>query len=434
MLKPMADSFAGFSLARVGEVPVLWRADERFKTLRVSLCLQRPLDERAAARSLLPMLMLQGTSRDPDRPALAKRMEMLYGASAAPVSFCMGESHVLRFTLDAVAGSFLPDRPDQLGAGLEFLADFAVGPRLENGSFPQDTFERKRRQAADAVRGLFDDKAAYAHEQALQEACAGEPAAIPEHGGLPAIEALSAVDPENARRDFLERGHPWILATGALGGDELIAGLEKLMESMPVRNPEPVADAVWIPRRERTSTLERVELQQSKMVLVLRFQNRTDAPGWAARTLMVNMLGGGPHARLFTEVREKKSLAYYASAGLDRHKGLILIQVGLDQSAAEEVEKETLAQLQSLAEGEFTPQELETAKATIMGRLDTVNDSPRSAMSFVSEQWFLGEDYTPDLKAELFSQVPSSAISAAATEVWLDHSYLLAPQSNGETP
>ena len=81
----MADSFAGFSLARVGEVPVLWRADERFKTLRVSLCLQRPLDERAAARSLLPMLMLQGTSRDPDRPALAKRMERLYGASAAPV-------------------------------------------------------------------------------------------------------------------------------------------------------------------------------------------------------------------------------------------------------------------------------------------------------------------------------------------------------------
>jgi predicted Zn-dependent peptidase len=427
----MAECFAGFSLVRVGEVPLLWRSDSRFKTLRVSLCLQRPLDDRAAARSLLPNLLLQGTARDTDRPALARRMERLYGATAAPVTFRLGESHILRFTLDAVSGDFLPGRPDQLCAGLDFLADFAVRPLLDDGRFPEETFQRKRRHAADSVRALFDEKGAYAKEQALQQACAGEPLGIPEHGGLPAIEALCAADPETARRDFLERGQPWLLAMGALAEDELVDRLGNLMTQLPENRPEPVPPAVRIPRRASTSTTERVELQQSKMILVFRFGTQTEAAGWAARVLMVNMLGGGPHARLFREVREKKSLAYYAGAGLDRHKGLMLVQVGLDEASAERVGEETLAQIRGLAEGGADQEELETAKATVTSSLATVEDAPASAMSFVSEQWLLGEDHTTDQKIQLHRDVSAAAVVEAAQDLWLDHSYLLAPQRDG---
>ena len=427
----MAESFAGFSLDRAGEVPLLWRSDSRFKTLRVSICLRRPLDDRAAARSLLPNLLLQGTARDRDRPALARRMERLYGSTAGPVTFRLGESHVLRFTLDAVSGAFLPGRPDQLRAGMDFLADFAVRPLLDHGRFPEATFQRKRRQAADTVRALFDEKGAYAKEQALQKACAGEPLAIPEHGGLPAIEALGAEDPEKARQDFLERGQPWLLAMGALPEHELVDQLGDLVSQLPENRPEPLPPAVLIPRRAPTSTTERVELQQSKMILVFRFGTQTDAAGWAARVLMVNMLGGGPHARLFREVREKKSLAYYAAAGLDRHKGLVLVQVGLDEASAERVGEEILLQLRGLAEGGASREELETAKATVTSSLATVEDSPSSAMSFVSEQWLLGEDHTPAQKIQLHRDVSADAVVEAAEDLWLDHSYLLAPERNG---
>ena len=96
----MDQPFAGFKRTEVAGVPVLWLPDTRFKTFCIHLAARRTLDERAAARSVLPVLLMQGTANYPDGPALARRMESLYGAMVAPGSSKEGEVHVLRFGLD----------------------------------------------------------------------------------------------------------------------------------------------------------------------------------------------------------------------------------------------------------------------------------------------------------------------------------------------
>ncbi len=49
--------------------------------------------------------------------------------------------------------------------------------------------------------------------------------------------------------------------------------------------------------------------------------------------LMYNgVLGGYPHSKLFTNVREKASLAYYASSRFDGHKGILTIQSGIEMA------------------------------------------------------------------------------------------------------
>lgn len=48
-------------------------------------------------------------------------------------------------------------------------------------------------------------------------------------------------------------------------------------------------------------------------------------------TLLYNgILGGYPHSKLFVNVREKESLAYYASSRYDGHKGIATIQSGIE--------------------------------------------------------------------------------------------------------
>jgi predicted Zn-dependent peptidase len=42
------------------------------------------------------------------------------------------------------------------------------------------------------------------------------------------------------------------------------------------------------------------------------------------------ILGGGTHSKLFQNVREKASLAYYAFSRLEKTKGLMLISSGID--------------------------------------------------------------------------------------------------------
>ncbi|MCC6671423.1 MAG: insulinase family protein [Planctomycetes bacterium] len=426
----MAERFAGFEREDVQGVPFLVRRDPRSKTFRMVLYARRPLDRDAAARALLPALLQQGTRRDPDRPALARRMEMLYGASVGPGTAKVGESHVLRMSVDAVAGAFLPGRPDQLGAGAQLLRELLCEPLLDGMGFPSGTFERERKQAADAVRALRDDKGAYAAERAIAEACAGEPYAIPEHGGLAAIEALDRGAPERARLDFLTRGEMVAFAAGALPEAGVAARLGELLAAMPARAPEPLRPPVSVAPRPVRRAVERTLLQQSKLHLHFRLPGTDVQRLWIGRRLFTNLLGGGPHSRLFREVRERRSLAYYASAGLERHKGLLQVHVGCDERAAAAVEEEVLRQARALQAGEFQEQELETARAQILGTLATVDDSPQARLAFAAESWFLGVDRTPDEWMDLYRSATRDEVVQGAAGLWLDHVYLL----GAETP
>ena len=427
----MGETFAGFQRADIGGLPVLWRRDERFKTLRVTFTSRRPLDDRAAARSLLPSLLLHGTVDRPDRPAMARRMEELYGAGVMPGTDKVGEQHLLRGTIDAVAGRFLPGAPDQVGDTLAFLAEILTRPRLDAGAFPARTFERERRHALDAVRGLIDDRATWSAIRALEVACEGEPMAIPEHGGQAALEAVDAGAPEAARADFLRHGQAVLVAGGAFDDAAIVKGVERFVAALPERDPQPIPDVVTVGPRETRRVTERVELRQSRSVLVFRCPPPPDEDVWPARRLFVAMLGGGPQSRLFREVREKRSLAYYASADLERHKGLMTVRTGLDEANAPAAAEETLRQLALLQRGEFTDDELEAARARYLASLDAVEDSVASMCRFAHDQWLLGIDRRPEDLADRYRSIGRDEVVAAGQGIWLDTEYLLAPRANG---
>ena len=424
----MTDAFAGFCRDEVEGIPVLWKRDRRFKTFRFMLNARRPLDQRASARSILPALLLQGTQRDLDRPALARRMESLYGTAVMPSSGKMGETHLLRFSVDSIAGTHAPGSPDLLGEGLALLGDILARPRLEGAGFPQAVFERERTQAAHAARAVFNDKATYAAQQSITHACAGEPMAIPGNGGVEAIEALHPVDPEQARCDFLGHGELWALGMGALpedGGREQIA---RFLAELPTSAAEAIGDPIQPEQRPRRSTVERVDVQQSKLVLTFRLPWSSDSRVWIARVLFANMLGGGAHSRLFRGVREELSLAYYAHASVDRHKGLLAIHTGLDEDAAEKVETEVLRQIDELRSGRFEAAELDVARAGLLSSLMAVEDNLGECMEFVSRQWLLGQDRTPAQQAELYANIQPDEVAQSVDGIWLDHCYLLAPR------
>lgn len=418
--------FAGFQRTDIRGIPVLWRSDGRFKTLRCTAYLQRPLDRRAASRFMLPALLLQGTESDLDRPALMRRMQALFGAAVHPSSGKAGESHVLSLTVDTVSGACLPGRPDQLGEGLSLLSDLILRPRLERGGFPADVFAREQRQTANAIRTLRDDKGEYAMERAIECACEGEPMAIPEHGSLADVERMTPHQPEDARQDFLAHGRMWVVAMGDLpDAATLKAKIDSFLGQFPPRAVEPVPDPVVVERREPRRTVEHSELRQSKLVMVFRAPVVDDPRVRAGRNLFLSMFGGGPNSRLFVEVREKRSLAYYASASFDRHKSLMIVSVGLDGSAAPEAEAAVLEQLAEVQAGRCEPRELETARHMLLSSLRSVDDSIAARVRFTNDQWMSGTDRSPDQVAELCARATMADVVDGGAGIWLDHSYLL---------
>ena len=62
------------------------------------------------------------------------------------------------------------------------------------------------------------------------------------------------------------------------------------------------------------------------------------------------LFGGFPHSKLFLNVREKHSLAYYASSSVEPFRGLLTVQTGIDGKNREKVLRLVNDQLKEIAE------------------------------------------------------------------------------------
>ena len=83
-----------------------------------------------------------------------------------------------------------------------------------------------------------------------------------------------------------------------------------------------------------------------------------DEPERFALMVFNGLFGGFPHSKLFMNVREKESLAYYASSSVDTFRGFMSVQTGIDEKNRNQVLRLIHEQLESLRNGEITDLEL----------------------------------------------------------------------------
>ncbi len=423
----MSDVFAGFLLARPSGVPVLLRRDPGVKTFRITVLWRRPIGPMHAARAMLPALLQHGTRAHANRPALARARERLFSANVGMGFSRHAEQSVLRLSADAVSASFLPGEPDQFGSVQELMLEQATRSRLLAPGLPLEVFERERAQALADARAIKEDRGRQARLSAVLQACQGEPYGVPEHGGEAAISAVAMPDPPAALRDFLQHGEMTVLLAGALP-DEPERKLLPFLTSLPTSRPEPLLPPVQPPLRQARTIRETAPMQQAKVVLVLRAPVPDSPARLCALQVAMSLWGGGPHSRLFTEVREKRSLCYYASAGGDADKGLLLVQSGCGADSVAAVGEESMRQLAEIGAGRFSAAELATSIAVSQGPLRSIDDAPGARLSYTAEQFLRGFDETPEQRIASLGAVGREAVCEAASAIWLDVDYALLPE------
>ena len=71
-------------------------------------------------------------------------------------------------------------------------------------------------------------------------------------------------------------------------------------------------------------------MKQGKLNIGFRSNIFYGDPEYFALQLYNGLFGGFSHSKLFINVREKASLAYYASSRLESHKGLLIVMSGIE--------------------------------------------------------------------------------------------------------
>ena len=141
--------------------------------------------------------------------------------------------------------------------------------------------------------------------------------------------------------------------------------------------------------------------------------------------LMTLVLGGTPSSKLFTNVREKKSLCYYCAASYNREKGLILVDSGVEKQNIEKAKAEILNQLEQIKQGNITDFEISAAKLAVGDSAGMVTDTVSGIEKFYSSQLFEKEILSPEQAAQRINAVTKEQIIEAAKCVELAAVYVL---------
>jgi predicted Zn-dependent peptidase len=183
---------------------------------------------------------------------------------------------------------------------------------------------------------------------------------------------------------YLDRWYrPSRMVVGVAGriGDGLLERVQELLGDLAdadTGEPEPTA----------TDANGRVQIstKQSEQAHVsLGVHSRPlDHPDRYALQLLATTLGGGMSSRLFTEVRERRGLAYYVY-GLNHSytdAGTLYTQAGVDIARIDDAVTTIAAELRKIAADPLPADELEKARNFAKGRFVLQLESPQGLMMF----------------------------------------------------
>ena len=150
----------------------------------------------------------------------------------------------------------------------------------------------------------------------------------------------------------------------------------------------------------------------------------------AAITVMNDIFGMGTYSKLFMNVREKLSLAYYCWSKLIASKGLVLVEGGIDTDKEKKVSAEVLSQLSDLRNGKTDPEVLESSKRSLKERYTFTN--PESICYWYAAQLLEEEIITPENMIEAVEAVTMEQVCAAAKKLSIDTIYMLKAEEVAE--
>jgi zinc protease len=356
--------------------------------------------------------------RQPSVPLVAMEFAMVGGANEDPADKA-GLAHLVASTIDEGAGdlddtayhqrlednaielSFTANR-DHFRGSLRTLtanSDLAFDTlrlSLTAPRFDEDAVERIRAQILTDLRRATTSPGELASETWWHTAFAGHPYGRPVHGTLESVPHITVADLRAYTRRVFARSTLKIAVVGDI--DAATAGLliDKAFGALPAQPelaPVPTVDPQGLGRR----IVVDLDVPQSVIMFGGPGVARTD-PDFFAAYLVNHILGGGAmSSRLYTEVREKRGLAYGVSTGLVplAHAQLLTGSTATRADRTADTLEIMDREMKNLADNGPTEQELERTKSFLKGSYGLYFDtSSKIAAQLVQIQLDnLGIDY-----------------------------------------
>lgn len=397
----------------------------KFKTTTLRAFFKGSLAADVESQALLPFLLKRGSMNYPTLKDISRRLETLYGSTLSMDISKMGEMQVLLGGMDVVNERYLKRSSDLLVKGIELFNDLLLHPYLEDGQFPQDRFDQEKVHLTRYVESVIDDKAMYAHIRLVREMFKNEAYSSYEWGDLERIKAIDRETVQRFYQRFLASAPVDIYIVGQLSEQEENRLGSLLLPFTERHTPVEPESAPPVLEGDGAVVVEEQPVEQSKLEMGFRVDVSGGKESIYALVLYNAILGGGSFSKLFKNVREKASLAYYTSSAFDKLKGFLYVTAGINLDKFDEACDRIRACMAEIASGEIADEEIEKAKKSILNGLRSIADSPYQMIDFNHIALAAGLETRVEVVAEIIKSITKEQVAEAASHVYPGKTFFL---------
>ncbi|MFS0823546.1 EF-P 5-aminopentanol modification-associated protein YfmF [Bacillus sp. 1P02SD] len=350
---------------------------DKFKTNTIVLRMKAPLlEEYVTQRALLPYVLQSETPSYPSTTSLRSYLDELYGAVLYVDLAKKGENHIITFFVEIANEIFLKDQTPLLDKAIALLQEIVLSPVTENGAFKSGIVEKEKRSLKQRIQAVNDDKMRYSNLRLVEEMCKDEPYHLHVNGRIEDIDQISAQSLYDYYQKVIEEDEMDLYIIGNIEPDKVKEAVSSAFVFTD-RNKRPYTEKEAKQVVKVNEVIEKQDVKQGKLNIGYRTNTTYSDPDYDALQVFNGIFGGFSHSKLFINVREKESLAYYAASRVESHKGLLMVMSGIDVSNFDRAVTIIKEQMQAMIDGDFTDEIMTQTKAVIKNQLLETIDTSR---------------------------------------------------------
>lgn len=400
---------------------------DQFKTVNFSVKWKSDLKvEKSAARTVLANVLEHSNGEYRTQSALRNKLDELYGTVLFTDTGKRGDTHIFSLNVECVNNEFVSDS-NILDETIALMQTVIFNPNRIDGVFNADIVAREKKSVIERIRSQYDNKTSFAQKRMLEILRPNSDVSSPTDGTEEAVEAITPDSLLTTYNSMINEDEIDIYVIGAVDEAVITEKMREMLlfEERPAREKKSIKESTQEPSFELKHVREKQDMKQGKLHLGYRTPVTFHHPDYAKMQVTNGVFGAFAHSKLFINVREKESMAYYASSSYASHYGLVYVMAGIDAELEEKAVNLIEAQLKAMQNGEITDLELDQTKALLRNSITSTFDSARGQIEVFDQFKALNENFEASQLIEAWEAVTKEDVQKMAKDIQLEVIYLL---------
>ena len=396
----------------MGSYHIHFISTNKFKTTTISINFREKIKkEDITIRRFLFQILTNTTKKYNTERLFEIELENLYSLSLYHSNLKFGNyinSYIdIKFLNDKYSDDKL------LYNSIDLLYEILFNPNVINNSFESNIFNIIKNKLNLSIKSLKENTGKYASNKALQTMDKSDPISFNMWGDKKDLKNIDEKSLYNYYKHVLDTNIIDIFVVGNVNNDEVLEYIKnkfKFKERKDI-NIDPFITYNKVPKLITKS--EVMNINQSKLVIVCKVLNLSLFERRYVLPIYTSILGAGSTSRLFTNVREKNSLAYSINAINNNPNSILMINCGID---SDNYEKTLNLIMNEINIKNIDKTEVDSARKELISSVETLLDSPSNIINYYYGMEVFKADKI-DLKIKNYNRVTIKDIESLSNKI-----------------